>query len=204
MAKSEFDVAGDYVEIKNLVGQLVLFTPLEYIESMTTAFSDNKDAVRADVVVFDGDDVNEHPDSLIFQGALIAALKKKLSYQPSIERDPVTGVVTEYVTTTSRRVLGVIAKGEAKKGQSEPYVLGKPSPEQVALAAAWAKDNPIGAPVKVQSAQYLTDVNGATINVAPADVKTPTPEQDPFTAKPQAAPAATGYGSVEEDPFATS
>lgn len=204
MSRGEFDVAGDFVEIKNLVGELVLFTPFEHIESMKTAFKDDADPVRADVTVFLADgEVSEHDDSLIFQGALVARLKKALSYEKSIDRDPVTGIVTEYVTTTSRRVLGVIAKGEAQKGQSAPYVLSKPSPEQVALASAWSKANPAPAPVKRQVRQYLTDVNGATVNVTQAP---PAPSNDPFAAKPVAAPVVTevpGTPSPDpDDPFA--
>ena len=40
MAKDEFDTAGTYVAIKDLMGELVLFTPTEYLEEVATSFGD--------------------------------------------------------------------------------------------------------------------------------------------------------------------
>jgi hypothetical protein len=51
---------------------------------------------------------------MIFQGSLIGALKRKIP--------------------TGRSLLGVIAKGEAKKGQNAPYILSAPTDEQKQMA----------------------------------------------------------------------
>ena len=47
---------------------------------------------------------------MIFQGSLIGQLKRKIQ--------------------GGRKLLGVIAKGEAKKGQNAPYILAAPTDEQ--------------------------------------------------------------------------
>lgn len=112
MAKDEFDSAGSYVAIKDLLGELVLFTPTEYIEEVKTDFGD-KDAVMTDIVVLSQGGV-EYEDAMIFQGSLIGALKRKIP--------------------TGRKLLGVVAKGEAKKGQNAPYILEAPTDEQKQIA----------------------------------------------------------------------
>lgn len=115
MAKTdEFDSAGAYVAIKDLLGELVLFTPTEYIEEVKTDFGD-KDAVMANLVVLTAEGgPAEYDDQMIFQGSLIGKLKRKI---PS-----------------GRKLLGVLAKGEAKKGQNAPYDLTPPTDEQKQMA----------------------------------------------------------------------
>lgn len=115
MAKTdEFDTAGSYVAIKDLMGELVLFTPTEYIEEVKTDFGD-KDAVMADLVVLTAEGgPAEYEDSMIFQGSLIGQLKRKIP--------------------GGRKLLGVVAKGEAKKGQNAPYILNSPTDEQKQMA----------------------------------------------------------------------
>ena len=115
MAKTdEFDTAGSYVAIKDLLGELVLFTPTEYVEEVSTDFG-TKDAVMADLVVLtaEGGPV-EYDDTMIFQGSLIGQLKRKIP--------------------GGRKLLGVIAKGEAKKGQNAPYILSAPTDDQKQMA----------------------------------------------------------------------
>lgn len=76
MAKTdEFDSAGSYVAIKNLLGELVLFTPTEYIEEVKTDFGD-KDAVMTDLVVLTAEGgPTEYEDQMVFQSSLIGQLK---------------------------------------------------------------------------------------------------------------------------------
>lgn len=110
MAKTdEFDTAGAYVAVKDLLGDLVLFSPTEYVEEVKTDFGD-KDAVITDLVVLTQEGTPEYQDVMIFQGSLIGQLKRKI--------------------TGGRKLLGVIAKGEAKKGQNAPYILAAPTDEQ--------------------------------------------------------------------------
>lgn len=137
--RDEFDTAGAYVAVKDLLGELVLFTPSEYVEEVKTDFGD-KDAVVTDLVVLtaQGGPV-EYQDVMIFQGSLIGALKRKIP--------------------GGRKLLGVIAKGEAKKGQNAPYILAAPDDAQKQVAR-----------------DYLA---GRTIENATEDA----PADDPFAVK---------------------
>lgn len=109
----EFDTAGEYVAIKDLLGELVLFTPTEHVEEVQTDFG-TKDAVVTDLVVLSQDDTPEYTDVMVFQGSLIGQLKRKIP--------------------NGRKLLGVIAQGEAKKGQNAPYILTAPTDEQAQAA----------------------------------------------------------------------
>lgn len=112
--RDEFDTAGAYVAVKDLLGELVLFSPTEYVEEVQTDFG-TKDAVVTDLVVLTADGgPSEYQDVMIFQGSLVGQLKRKIP--------------------TGRKVLGVIAKGEAKKGQNAPYILGAPDDAQKQMA----------------------------------------------------------------------
>lgn len=115
MAKTdEFDNAGSYVAIKDLLGELVLFTPTEYVEEVETSFG-TKDGVYTDLVVLTAEGgPAEYESCLIFQGSLIGQLKRKIP--------------------GGRKLLGVIAKGEPKKGQNAPYILASPTDEQQQMA----------------------------------------------------------------------
>lgn len=112
--RDEFDTPGAYVAVKDLLDQLVLFTPTEYVEEVTTDFG-TKDAVTTDLVVLSGPEAGtEYTDVMIFQGSLIGTLKRKIS--------------------SGRKVLGVIGKGDAKKGQNAPYILVAPDDDQKQVA----------------------------------------------------------------------
>jgi hypothetical protein len=109
----EFDTAGEYISTKDLLGELVLFTPTEYVEEVQTPFG-VKDAVITDLVVLSQDGTPEYNSVMMFQGKLIGQLKRKIP--------------------NGRKLLGVIAKGEAEKGQSAPYILAAPTEEQAQIA----------------------------------------------------------------------
>lgn len=112
--RDEFDTAGTYVAVKDLLGELVLFSPTEYVEEVKTDFGD-KDAVMTDLVVLTAEGgPTEYQDVMIFQGSLIGQLKRKIQ--------------------GGRKLLGVIAKGEAKKGQNAPYILASPDDAQKQMA----------------------------------------------------------------------
>lgn len=121
--RDEFDTAGAYVAVKDLLGELVLFTPSEYVEEVTTDFG-TKDAVTTDLVVLtaEGGPV-EYQDVMIFQGSLIGQLKRK-----------VPAYTNGVLVREGRKMLGVIAKGEAKKGQNAPYILQAPDDAQKQVA----------------------------------------------------------------------
>jgi hypothetical protein len=121
----EFDTASEYVAMKDLVGELVLFAPSEYIEEISTDFG-TKDAVLTDVVVI-SQGGTEYTDVMIFQGSLVGQLKRKIP--------------------NNRKLLGVIGKGEAKKGQNPPYILIAPSDEQTQMARDYLAGRTVAAAV---------------------------------------------------------
>jgi hypothetical protein len=123
--RDEFDTAGAYVAVKDLLGELVLFTPLEYVEEVPTDFG-TKDAIVTDLVVLTQDGQPSYDGVMIFQGSLIGTLKRKVP----VVGNPAQGIAPR----EGRKVLGVIAQGEAKKGQNAPYILTQPDDDQKQLA----------------------------------------------------------------------
>lgn len=109
-------------------GGLLLVTPVEYVESMSTTFGDT-DAVRVDFVVLDAPDgAVEVEDTLIFQRMLIGALKRQALFNEKNGVDEATG--------HPKMTLGVLTQDESrqKKGQSAPWVLAEPNAEQAQVA----------------------------------------------------------------------
>lgn len=162
MAREAFDQAGAYVSVKDLLGATVLFAPTEHVEEITTSFG-TKDAVVTDLVVL-SDGGAEFYDAMIFQGAIIARLKRNIG--------------------TGRPVLGVIAKGEAKKGQNAPYVLEAADEAGVQAARDYLAKNPEFMPAAPQVVQPVLQV-AVPAPVAPipamAAPATPVdPSEDPF------------------------
>lgn len=109
-------------------GQLLLVTPSEYVESISTSFGDT-DAVRVDFVVLDGPEgAVEVEDTLVFQRMLISALKRQAIFNEKNGVDENTG--------HPKMTLGVLLQDEdrKKKGQSAPWVLAEPNAEQAQAA----------------------------------------------------------------------
>jgi len=127
MPQDPFKSASENVGITQYEGNLLLVTPLEKIEEMATSFGEAS-PVKADFVVLDGDDgFEEVSDALIFPRALIAKLESQAKYnEANPDGDPKTG--------HPRMTLGRLGKGEAKKGQSAPWILLPPSDEDAQLA----------------------------------------------------------------------
>lgn len=113
------------VKITDYEDQLLLLRPTEYIEHMKTEYSDDKDAVVADVVVLDGDGAPEDLGEVyIFQGGLIGQLKNKIGKTPDM-------------------VLGRLGKGEAKKkGYSAPWKFLTPTEEDKEKAREYLAKKP--------------------------------------------------------------
>lgn len=106
------------VKITDFEGDLLLITPTGYEEGISTSYGE-KDAVRANVVVIDEADPaksEEHRDVLMFQGRLIGQTK------PFVGK----GIV-----------LGRLGKGEAKKGQSAPWMLLDPTDDDKTKGRAY-------------------------------------------------------------------
>lgn len=104
------------------IGKLILFSPESYEKDFPTT-NGTKDVVKTHLVVFDGTTATEYPDTLIFQGYLIGALKAKAKQG-------------------SGKVLARLAKGQPKqKGWKAPFILTEPSAEDKATATAWIEKN---------------------------------------------------------------
>lgn len=107
---------GDQVKIPELLGALVLVYVREVRENITTPYGE-KEAIACDLHVLDGPKAGEiSENSLIFQGALIGALRAAAGGDP---------------------VLGRIGQGTAKPGQSAPYILLPFTDADAAVATAW-------------------------------------------------------------------
>ena len=105
------------LDLETLNGNLLLVMPQAVETGISTSFG-LKDAVRADVVVLDGPEAGEeYNDTLIF---------------PKVLQSQVRGNIG-----TGRRNLGRLGQGQAKKGQSPPWMLEDPSDADKASARAY-------------------------------------------------------------------
>lgn len=123
--QDEFDTKSQsFLDLSELIGELLLFTPTEYIPVERDAAGNpvsggintengRKDAVVTDIAVISQG--VEHKDVMILQGHLIGELKRRV--------------------TSKRKRLGVLGQGEVKrKGWSAPYILLDASEEQAQMA----------------------------------------------------------------------
>lgn len=102
---------GSGVKPADLEGHVLVVEPLEYVPNISTSFGE-KDAIRCNV--HDITDKQSHEDTLFFGTALIGSFKKDIG----------------------KRLLGKLGKGEAKPGQSAPWVLVDLTGNEKAVAAA--------------------------------------------------------------------
>jgi hypothetical protein len=110
---------GTGVKIAELMGELLLIRPTEYIEAMvTSANPEPTDAVRADIVVLREDGTaDEHDDFLVFPVLLKPTLKAALD--------------------KGELFLGRLGTGDKKPGKSAPYVFTQASADDAKLASAY-------------------------------------------------------------------
>lgn len=101
---------------KDHKGKLLLIEALEDVQGVQTSFGE-ANAVRANIVVIDGDDgPEEHFDVLTFPRVLQSQLRKQIG---------------------GKKVLGRLGSGTAKPGQSAPHLIEEASAEDVAKARAY-------------------------------------------------------------------
>lgn len=113
----QFDSPSTGGRITDYEGCLLLCTPTEQREDISTAFGP-ADAVVTDVVVLDGEHANTREiGMLVFQKALQGQLRPKIG--------------------TGRMVLGRLGRGQAKAGQSAPWVLHEPTEDDKGRARAY-------------------------------------------------------------------
>ena len=105
---------GDKLPLADLLGSLAIFDVVEFVEEIHTSFGEAS-AVRCNVTVVDGDHAGQvWPDTLIFPRVLQGALRPNVG----------------------KKVLGRIAQGTAKPGQSPPWVLEAATDDDKKKAAA--------------------------------------------------------------------
>lgn len=103
------------VDWQDLDGALLLIEPHSFETAIKTTFGD-KDAVRADVVVLDGDKAGEQfNDTLIFPLVLLGQLRQQIG----------------------QKVLGRLGTGNAKPGQKPPWKLNEATAADVEIGTAW-------------------------------------------------------------------
>lgn len=106
---------GEGIQFKEHIGALVLIDVLGFEEKIKTSFGDN-DAVRANVHVIEGAGAGEsYEDTLIFPRLLVSQTKKSIG----------------------QKVLGRLGQGNAKPGQSAPWILAEASADDIAKAESW-------------------------------------------------------------------
>lgn len=98
---------------EGLKGRLLVIEPISVEKGIKTAFGDT-DAVRATVHVIDGD-TETYEDTLVFPRVLQSQLAPKVGSM----------------------VLGRVGQGQAKPGQSAPWLIVDPSEADVAAGKAW-------------------------------------------------------------------
>jgi len=114
-AFEQFDASGggsEKVKIADLEGRTVVIIPNEYIANIETVHG-SSDAVNATIHDIDGGVTYE--SQLIFNRVLVSGLKDKIG----------------------KRVLGVVGKGSAKAGKSQPWILVVANEEQTQAAAEY-------------------------------------------------------------------
>jgi hypothetical protein len=96
-------------------GRLLVVEPLGVEIGIKTAYGEN-DAVRANVYVITGPDTSEdHEDTLVFPKVLQSQLKGKVG----------------------SKVTGRLAQGQAKPGQSAPWLIDAATEDDIQKAQLW-------------------------------------------------------------------
>lgn len=98
------------IDLKTLLGALLIVEPLSVETGIQTSYGPT-DAVRANVHVVDGPTAGEvHDDTLIFPKVLQSQLKSRIG----------------------QKVLGRLGQGQAKPGQSAPWVINEATGQDIA------------------------------------------------------------------------
>jgi len=107
------------IEWASLKGSLLLIKPHEQVHGIKTAYGES-DAMRADVIVLDGDETDTvYADTLIFPKLLQSAVR------------PFIGGM----------VLGRLGQGQKKPGQSPPWTLSAATEDDKKVGRAYLDKN---------------------------------------------------------------
>lgn len=127
--------SGSILKPAELEGHLLVVEPLEFIENMPTAMG-SSDAIR--VNVHDITDGTSTESVLWFNKVLTASLKN----------------------TIGSKVLAVMGRGQAKPGQSAPYILVDASSEAKAVKAATEYLTKFASPAADPEVEQLAEESG--------------------------------------------
>lgn len=106
---------GEGIQLKDHLGALLLIDVISLETGIATTFGD-ADAIKADVSVIDGPGSGtDYSETLIFPKVLQSQLKRSVG----------------------QKVLGRLGQGQAKPGQSAPWVLNEASAEDIAKGEAF-------------------------------------------------------------------
>lgn len=193
MARDPFDNSGEFFNIAEHMGETLLFAPSDHVHGIKTVHGE-KDAILTDVVILSQDNAVTY-DAMIFQGALIARLRRSLN--------------------SGRPALGVLAKGEARKGQNEPWELHAADETGVQAARDFLAENPDWLEtLKEASSAYKANLaalaqgqplTAHNIATAPGQVLSSQQAAAMYGAAPQAAyaPQRSDVATAGDDPWAT-
>jgi len=123
---------GSGINWQELLGLLLVIEPIAQETGIKTAYGES-DAVRADVVVLEGDEPGkEYLDTLVFPKVLGGQLSRSIG----------------------QKVLGRLGQGTAKPGQSPPWMLLEASAQDIELGQRYlaSRAQQVTAPAPVQDA----------------------------------------------------
>lgn len=124
--------SGDRLNPRDILGQLMIILPTEYVEGIATQYKNPRradglsDAIKVDVVTLDL--INPETNTNIWRGALWFQNQLIVSLKPKI----------------GALVLGRMGQGAAKPGQNPAFVINPASQDTtaVARAQAWLAQHP--------------------------------------------------------------
>ncbi len=164
MSNDDFDSAGDtnYVDFNDYLGELILFTPTEYIASdEETGEGVNTENGLKDAVITDMDVIStgeSFTDIMILQGKLIGALKRRVPVPAAFTGTDANGNRIMSEAKPGRKFLGVLAKGEPKKkGWNAPFELHAATDEQKQMARDFLAGRKVEAATAPDAAEAVTD-----------------------------------------------
>lgn len=133
MSQDPFAAPASAVGIKwaDLNGALLIVDVKSVEENIATSFGDST-AIRADVAVIDGTQAgSSYPDALVFPKGLVSQLRPNVG----------------------RKVLGRLGQGQAKPGQSAPWLLTEATDADKQAGMAFLNRNTFTAPQPAAQAQ---------------------------------------------------
>lgn len=118
MTENPFDApaAATGFDYNEHLGRLLVIEPHSIEEKVATTLGE-KDAIRADIFVLDGDNPGDYEDVLVFPRVLQGQLRTRLG----------------------RKVLGRLEQGVAKPGQNPPWRIAEATEADQAAGGAWLR-----------------------------------------------------------------